>query len=76
MKKNLDQWKDTDDRRETYKSEGLYTKYNVPLHPEGLYKRSLSRKRSKIATKFYPLAIVVTDKVTSKTTLLLTELVV
>ena len=33
-------------------------------------------KRSKIATKFCPLAIVVTDKVTSKTPLLLTELVV
>ena len=40
MKNNLDKWKDTDDRRETYKSEGLYTKRNVPLQPEGLYKRS------------------------------------
>ena len=36
MKNNLNQWKNTDDRRETYKSEGLYTKRNVSLHPEGL----------------------------------------
>jgi hypothetical protein len=34
MKKNLNQWKDTDNRREMYKSEGFYTKYNVLLHPE------------------------------------------